>query len=130
MMMQIAALFVILLAGLWLIGVAVLMATRPDRFRHYLSRTAATWRINLTEQGLRLFAGIALVVRAEASKLPLLLEAGGWFIILSSVALLVIPLHLHAGYAIFWSRKLKPWMVRAIAPLSAAFGLGLIAAAL
>ncbi len=128
--MQSAALFAIMLAGLWLAGVGLLMAMRPERFLHYLRRTAATCRINASEQGLRLLAGAALVVRAEASKLPPVFEAGGWFIILSSIALLVIPLRIHAGYAIFWADTLKPGVVRAIAPISAALGFGLIYAAL
>lgn len=105
------------------------MAIRPRRFLHLLSFTASTWRINVTEQGLRLLAGVALIIRAEASSLPWLFEVGGWFVVASSLILLMMPLRWHAAYAIWWSRKLHPWAVRAIAPLSAAFGMGLVYAA-
>lgn len=127
--MNTAALTVIGASGLWLIAIAWLMAFRPTGFLHLLSLTASNWRINLVEQGLRLVAGLALIVRADASKLPLLFEVGGWFIVASSVVLLLMPLRWHAGYAIWWSRKLTIRSVRAIAPLSGAFGAALIYAA-
>ena len=98
--MTTAALFIVLTSGAWLIGVAFLMAFKPRRFLDLLSLTAANWRINVIEQGLRLVAGLALIARGEASKLPTLFHLGGWFIVASSIVLLVIPLRLHAGYAI------------------------------
>ncbi len=127
--MNSAALTVIAASGVWLIAVACLMAFRPTRFLHLLSLTASSWRINLAEQGLRLVAGFALIVRADASKLPLLFEVGSWFIVGSSVVLLLMPLRWHAGYAIWWSRKLTTRSVRAIAPVSGALGAALIYAA-
>jgi len=128
--METIALLLVAATGLWLVATALLMAVRPLTFLHLLSRTASSRRINNTEQGLRLIAGLALITRAGASKLPELFEVGGWFIFTSSVILLVLPLRWHAAYAIWWSLKLKPWAVRAIAPTSAAFGLGLVYAAL
>lgn len=127
--MNAAALLVIVASGGWLIAVAVLMAFQPRRFLHLLSLTASSWRVNIIEQGLRLIAGIALVVRADASKVPLLFNVGGWFVVASSIILLMVPLRLHAGYAIWWSRKLTDRSVQAIAPVSCAFGGALIYAA-
>ena len=128
--MQTIALFIIALSGLWLIGVAALMAAWPRRFLDLLRLTASSWRVNITEQGLRLLAGLALIVRAGSSKLPWLFETGGWFVVGSSIILLVMPLRLHSAYAIWWSHRLKPWAVRATAPFSAMFGVGLVYAAL
>lgn len=128
--MNAAALSIIVASGLWLLAVAVLMAFKPRRFLHLLSLTASSWRVNLTEQGLRLVAGLALVARADASKLPLLFDVGGWFVVASSIILLSIPLKWHAGYAIWWSRKLTVRSVQAVAPFALAFGSALIYAAL
>lgn len=128
--METTALLIIAVAGLWLLATALLMAVRPGRFLHLLSLTASSRRVNNTEQGLRLLTGLALVARAGESKLPQLFEIGGWFIFASSVILLVVPLRWHAGYAIWWSLRLNPWAVRAIAPMSAVFGIGLVYAAL
>jgi hypothetical protein len=116
-------------AGLWLIGAAAFMALRPKRALHVLSLTASTRTINNVEQGLRLLAGVALLLRAPASKLPQPFEVAGWFIVLSSLVLLVIPLRWHSAYACWWADRFAPAAVRAVAPLSALAGLGLIYAA-
>ncbi|MBA4046562.1 MAG: hypothetical protein C0471_19445 [Erythrobacter sp.] len=113
-------------AGLWLMVTGAFMALRPERALHVLSLTASTRTINNVEQGLRLSAGVALLLRAPASKLPQSFEIAGWFIMLSSLALLVIPLRWHAAYACWWADRLPPAAVRAIAPLSVLAGLGLI----
>ncbi len=102
------------------------MAVRPDRCLHILSLTASNHRVNLTEQGLRLLAGIAMVVRAPLSKLPDVFEMGGWFIVATSVALMIIPLRWHSGYAVWWSKKLPFWAVRAVAPFSISAGAALV----
>lgn len=117
-------------AALWLISTGAFMALQPRRALHVLSLTASTRRVNNVEQGLRLSAGIALLSRAPASKLPQVFEVAGWFIVLSSLVLLVIPLRWHAAYACWWADRLPVTAVRAIAPLSALAGLGLIYAAL
>ena len=113
-------------AGLWLIGTGAFMALRPGRALHVLSLTASTRTINNLEQGLRLSAGLALLLRAPASKLPQTFEVAGWFIVLSSLVLLVLPLRWHAGYACWWADRLAPAAVRAVAPFSALAGVALI----
>jgi hypothetical protein len=105
------------------------MALQPKRALHVLSLTASTRTINNLEQGLRLLAGVALLLRAPASKLPQPFEIGGWFIILSSLVLLIVPLRWHSAYACWWADRLAPAAVRAVAPFSALAGLGLIYAA-
>lgn len=127
--MEVAALIIVIAAGLWLIAVGGLMALRPQRALDFLSLTASSHRVNLAEQGLRMLGGVALVVRAASSKFPASFEIGGWFVILSSAVLIVIPLRLHAGYANWWAKRLPLWAVRTVAPVSVLAGLGLIYAA-
>lgn len=128
--MQIIALTILIASGVWLLGVAILMALRPASCIRLLGRMASTYRINLTEQGLRMTAGVAMIVWASQSKSPGLFEIGGWFIVTTSVLLIVLPLRWHAAYAVWWSRNLTPRTVRALAPVSAALGTGLIYASL
>jgi hypothetical protein len=116
-------------AGLWLIATGAFMVFWPKHALHVLSLTASTRMINNVEQGLRLLAGVALLQRAPASKLPQAFEIAGWFIVLSSLILLVLPLRWHSAYACWWADRLAPVAVRAVAPLSALAGLGLIYAA-
>jgi hypothetical protein len=116
-------------AGTWLVVTGALMAFWPQRALHVLSLTASTRTINNVEQGLRLLAGAALLLRAPASKLPQAFEIVGWFIVLSSMILLVLPLRWHSAYARWWANRLAPMSVRAVAPLSALAGFGLVYAA-
>ena len=75
--MQTTALTILAASGIWLVGVELMMAFRPQRFLNLLSLTAFVRLINNTEQGLRLLAGLAMIVRAEFSRLPGLFEIGG-----------------------------------------------------
>ncbi|MEW4449199.1 hypothetical protein [Qipengyuania sp. JC766] len=116
--------------GLWLVVTGGFMAGCPHAALRTLRQTAATRRINNVEQGLRLLAGVALVLRATASKMPAIFEIAGWFIVLSSIVLLVIPLRWHSAYAIWWADRLPIVAVRAISPLSVMAGIGVIYAAI
>jgi hypothetical protein len=127
--MQTAALIVLIAAGGWLVATGLLMALRPLRALHILSLTATSHRVNLTEQVPRLLAGAAMVIRADASKFPLLFEVAGGFIAASSLVLMVIPLAWHNGYAVWWAKRIPPMAVRAIAPFSIAGGVALVWAA-
>jgi hypothetical protein len=126
---QTLALIILIAAGCWLVAVGVLMALRPERALHILSLTATSHRVNLSEQVPRFMAGAAMLVRADASKVPLLFEVAGGFIAVSSLALMVIPLAWHNGYAVWWAKRIPPVAVRAIAPFSLIGGIGLIWAA-
>jgi hypothetical protein len=91
--LQAIALIVVAAAGLWLVGVAVLMALRPRYCLHLCEKMGANlersdWRLQFTEQGLRVLAGVALIVRAPASKLPLAYEVAGWFLAATSLLIM------------------------------------------
>jgi thiosulfate reductase cytochrome b subunit len=121
-------------AGLWLALVAVLMALRPHYCLHLLEKMASkldasSWRLNLWEQGLRLLAGAALIVRSPASKLPLVFEIAGWLIVASSLLILAAPIRWHAAYGFWWSERLTPPAIRFLSPLPAVVGAGLVYAA-
>ena len=127
--MQSVALVILAIAGLWLVAVGLMMAFRPRYALHVLSLTALNHRVNVAEQLPRLIAGVAMVVRAEASKVPPLFETGGLFVIASSIILLLVPLRWHSAYAVWWSRRLTPTAVRLLAPVSVIAGAALFYAA-
>lgn len=133
--MQALALLILLAAGAWLAAVAILMALRPHYCLHLLSRMSASleagsWRLNLTEQGLRMLAGAALIVRAPLSKLPALFEIAGWLLVISSILIIVAPIHWHGAYGTWWSNRLNPLMIRILSPVPGFAGSGLIYAAI
>ncbi len=133
--MQTAALILVIAAGLWLVGVGALMAFRPRYCLHLFERMtagleASNWRLNLTEQGLRMLAGAALIVRAPASKLPPVFEAAGWLLVALSVLILLAPMRWHGAYGRWWVGRLAPLAFRILSPVPVLAGAGLIYAAL
>lgn len=119
--METAARLVIVLAALWLTGVAALMLFRPQLALTGLSRMASTALINYGELSLRGLWGVSLIVVAGSSRLPGFLAALGWFLAASSVVLMLIPRRWHAAYAVYWARRMTPGRVRWLSPFSVLF---------
>src|SRR5687768_149282 len=111
------------------------MAVRPEYSLHLFNRMvagleASNQRLNLTEQGLRLLGGAALIVRSPASKLPMTFEIAGWFIVLASLFIMAAPIRWHAAYGTWWGKRMTSPMIRILSPIPAIFGTGLIYAAI
>jgi hypothetical protein len=132
--LQSAALIIVIAAGLWLAGVGALMAFRPsyclELFEHMMANLeASNWRLNITEQGLRIVAGAALVMRAPASRLPMAFEVAGWILVASSVVILIVPVRWHGAYGRWWVGRIAPLAVRVLSPVPVLVGAGLLYAA-
>jgi hypothetical protein len=132
---QTIALIVVAAAGLWLVGVAFLMALRPLYCLHLLETMKtnlerSNWRLQFTEQGLRVLAGVALIVRAPASRLPLVFESAGWVLVITSLLVMAAPIRWHGAYGALWIKRLTPLLLRILSPIPAAAGAGMIYAAL
>lgn len=111
------------------------MALRPQYSLHLVEKMKANlersnWRLQFTEQGLRVPAGVALIVRAPASKLPLVFEVAGWPLVSTSVLIMVAPIRWHGVYGGGWVKWVTPLVIRILSPVPAAVGVGLIYAAL
>ena len=133
--LQVIALIVVAAGSLWLVGVAFLMAMRPRYCVHLLEKMTANlersnWRLQFTEQGLRVLAGVALIVRSPASKLPLVFDVAGWLLVATSMLIMVAPIRWHGAYGTWWVKRLTPLIIRILSPAPAAAGAGLIYAAL
>jgi hypothetical protein len=129
------ALIIVTAAGLWLVGVAFLMAFRPRTCLQLFEKMSANllrsnWRLQFTEQGLRVLVGAALIVRAPSSKLPLTFEIAGWLLVLSSVLIMVAPIRWHGAYGTWWMRWLNPLAIGFLSPVPALLGAGLIYASI
>jgi hypothetical protein len=132
---QTIALIVVLVAGAWLVGVAFLMGLRPGYSLHLLEKMTTNLkrsnrRLQFTEQGLRVLAGAALVVRAPASQLPLAFEIAGWCLLATSLLIMAAPIRWHGAYGGLLLRWLTPGLIRILSPIPGAAGGGLIYAAL
>ncbi len=133
--MQAIALIVVAAAGLWLVVVALLMALRPRYCLHLLETMSvnlerSNWRLQFTEQGLRVLAGVALIARAPASKLPPVFQVAGWVLVATSLVIIVAPIRWHGAYGRRLMKLLTPLMLRILSPVPAVVGAGLIYSAL
>lgn len=124
--MLILARTLIILSGLWLIAVSLFMIYRPLRALGALSNFASTNLINYTEISLRMLVGVAFIMAAREWQMSFLFNMFGWFLAISAAILFVVPRKWHHNYALYWSRKLTPFYVRAFAPLSLAIGIWIL----
>jgi len=132
--MQIIALIIVTASGLWLVVVSLLMALRPQYALQLLEKmtsslAGANWRLQVTEQGLRIVAGAALIVRSPLSKLPLAFEVAGCCLVITSMVILALPIRYHASYGHLLTRWLSPLAIRVLSPIPAIVGVGIVFAA-
>lgn len=124
--LQALALIAILAAAGWLAFVAVLCLAKPEAARAGLAAMGGTPAIHFGEHGLRGLAGLAMILRAEASKVPFAFESIGWFLIATSAIILLLPRRWHHAYARYWADHIPDWAFR-LAALPTAIGAVLLA---
>lgn len=115
--------------ALFLIGLAALTFARPAASARFLGAFAQTPRAHYTEQAIRLVMGTALIVRAPCMTFPGPFALLGWIILVTSLALLLLPWRWHKRFA----DRVVPTVIRyqrlygvALAVFSAALILGLL----
>ena len=128
--MTIIARYIVLLFGSFLIGVGLLMLIKPGKAREYLRKAGSTNLINYTEITIRMIPAAGLVLYAEYSKFPEIFKYLGWFMILTSLVLYVVPRRLHQRYALKCADILTPVLIKIISPFSIFFGSAVIYAVL
>lgn len=101
---------------LFLIGLAVVIATTPSLAERFLRSFASSARAHYTEQGLRVLVGAALVNFASSMWYPELFRLFGWLIVVTSVGLLLIPWR--------WHHKLGTWVMPLVIRHMRLFALG------
>jgi hypothetical protein len=87
-------------AGLFLVGLALMIIVRPRLAERFLASFASSARAHYTEQGLRLVAGLAMIRFAPLMWLPDLFRVFGWLIAITSAGLLLMPWQWHHKLAI------------------------------
>ncbi len=86
---------VVVTFGLCLIGFAVVIVIKPLAAERFLNSFAGSARAHYTEQTIRLLAGIGLVVFAPSMWHPEVFSVFGWLIVVTAVALLLVPWQWH-----------------------------------
>jgi hypothetical protein len=121
-MIAILAKTVVLFFGLFLIGIGFLMLLKPQKAREILKKAGSTPLINYGELLLRMIPAAGLILCAKVSKFPQFFALLGWFMIGTSIFLMLLPRKYHHAYALKCADILTPARIRAIAPLSFIFG--------
>lgn len=89
--------------GLYLIGLAVVIALKPLLAERFIKSFATSARAHYTEQAARLTVGAGLVIFAPSMWYPNLFEGFGWLIIITTVGLLLVPWQ--------WHNKFGRWAI-------------------
>jgi len=124
--MTIIAKYIVILFGVFLIGVGLLMLLKPEKAREYLKKAGSTKLINYSEITIRMIPAVGLILYSELSKFPEVFKYFGWFMIGTSVVLYFVPQRLHHRYALMCADFLKPQLIRMASPFSVIFGIAII----
>ena len=90
---------VVLLAAIWLIGLAAVSLVKPERAKDFLRRFADSASTHFLEVFVRLIVGVAFVVYSSHMKFSVVVTGFGWMLILTTVVLFFVPWKLHRRFA-------------------------------
>ena len=125
-MVIVIAKWVIIAFGLFLIGAGLIMLFAPQKARQILRKAGSTNFINYAEITLRLIPATGLIVYADFSKYPEPLKLFGWFMLITSFILYLVPRQIHHNFSLKSADILKPLYFQLISPFSFLFGSTLI----
>jgi len=121
-----AARWVVILFGIFLIGVGFLMLISPKKAREYLRKAASTNFINYFEITISYDSCSSVVIYSDFTKFPEAFRILGWFMLGTSFVLYFVPRKIHHNYALWCAKILKPGYIRLTAPISFLFGSAII----
>lgn len=84
---------------LFLVGLAVVIAARPLLAERFLRSFASSAPAHYAEQGVRLLVGAAVVAFSRWTRHPEVFNAFGWLLVITTLALLLIPWQWHRRFA-------------------------------
>jgi len=90
---------IVVLAGIWLIGLAALAFVRPGSAKDFLNAFASSAFTHFFEVFIRIVVGTAFVFYSPQMKFPIVFTVFGWLLISTSVVLLFVPWKLHKRFA-------------------------------
>lgn len=129
-MLELLAKFTIIGFGFFFIFTGLLMFFQPQKIRSILQKAGSTTFINYTELAIRMIPGLAFLVYAESSKFSIAFQIIGWFILISSLILMIVPRKLHHKFSTSAADILKPLYFQFISPFSILIGILIISSVL
>jgi len=102
-MMTVLASIPVLLAGLYLVGLAALAVISPTRAKSFLASFASTAFAHYVELVIRLIVGAALLLHAPHMKFSGLFLLMGWVLVITTTAMFAMPWR--------WHHRFSQWSV-------------------
>lgn len=118
--------WIVFLFGLFFIFIGILMLFKPKTARATLQKAGSTNLINYAEITIRMIPAIALIIYADYSKFPEVFKIAGWFMIITSLILYMIPRQLHHRFSLKSAEILQPLYFQMISPFSILIGIVII----
>jgi len=115
----------VLLFGAFIIFVGFIMLFAPKKARATLRKAGSTNFINYMEITIRMIPEVALILYADFCKFPEAFKIFGWFMLITSLILYIVPRKTHHNFSLKSAEILKPIYFQLISPFAFLFG-GLI----
>lgn len=112
--------------GVFFIFIGGIMLIKPKIARQTLRKAGSTFLINYGEITIRMIPAIAFVIFADYSKHPEIFKIIGWFMLITSFILYLVPMKLHHKFSNKSADILKPLYFQLISPFSIIIGILLI----
>lgn len=101
---------IVVLAGIWLIGLAIVAFVKPDLVKIFFGNFASSAFTHFLEMFLRLIVGAAFVIYAAEMKFSVVFTAFGWLLIVTTAVLMFVPWKLHRRFADRSLPMVNKWM--------------------
>lgn len=124
--MILAAKWIVIFFGVFLICAGFLMFLKPKKARNILRKAGSTFIINYTEITIRIIPAVSMVLYSDFSKYPLQFKSLGWFMFATSIILYFVPRKIHHNFSLKCAEILKPLYFQLISPFSVLFGVAVI----
>jgi hypothetical protein len=116
----------VILFSVYIICAGFLMLFAPVKARKTLRKAGSTNFINYAEITLRMIPAIGLILYADYSKYPDGFKVFGWFMLVTSLILYVVPRKLHHNYSLKSADILKPLYFQLLSPFAFILGSAII----
>jgi len=126
-MINLLAAILVWLTGLYLLSFALVMLLAPDRAKGFLGGFANSAFTHYLELGLRLLAGVAILLYAPQMLFSKFFVMFGWIIVVTTALLSAVPWQWHQRFA-QWGVPYATRNLKLVAGASFVFGGFVIAA--
>lgn len=115
----------VILAGMYMVGLALLIMIMPVQARDFLGSFASSAGSHLAELAVRMIIGTALILHAPRMTFSGLFLLAGWSVVITTIALAALPWRWHRRFA-QWSVPLATRHMTFLAFGSLAVGLAIL----